>query len=197
MEKIILVRHTEAEGGDNVFRGVTDMGLTPEGLEHAKRVGQEMKTLRIDKIYSSMLSRAFRTAEEIAKPHKLRVVKTPKLNEINFGIFDGLQKEEVLKKHADIYEARGRDMMNHRIPGGGENYADVRARALPFILGEAKKNPGKTLVFVAHRGLMVSILTILLKDKTLEEARKLIGYGGRIFLVHDKGKLRFEKAEND
>ena len=69
---IIFVRHTDAKGGDgDIFRGQTDLDLTPEGFKHAKRIGEKMKDKRIDKIYSSKLKRAIHTAEAIAKPHGL------------------------------------------------------------------------------------------------------------------------------
>lgn len=197
MEKIILVRHTEAEGGNDIYRGQTDLDLVPEGIEHAKRLGEKLKDMHIDKIYTSKLKRAIKTAEGIAEPHGLKLTKTPKLNEINFGIFDGLQRKVVLKKYLDIYKARRKDRIHFRIPGGGENYIDVRDRAQSFILGEAKKNPGKTLMFVAHGSLIKSILSTLIKNKTWDEIGAMLTYGCRVFLKHNGGKLHFVKIVND
>jgi len=190
-----LVRHTDAVGGNMVFRGQTDLDLTPEGLKHAKKLGEKLKDMHIDKIYSSKLKRAIKTAEAIAKTHNLKIIKTPKLNEINFGIFDGLPVEKVKKRYRDIYEARGKDMMNFRIPGG-ESYVDVRNRALPFILKETKKNSGKILMFVTHGSLIRSILITITKDKKIHELKETVGYGCRIFLKHNNGKLKLERIEN-
>ena len=198
MEKIILVRHTEAEGGDgNIFRGQTDLDLLPEGFKHAKKVGEKLKKLKIDKIYSSKLSRAIHTAEAIAGPHKLDITKSPKINEMSFGMFDGLLVKDVKKKYHDILGARNKNRLNFRIPGGGESYVDVSKRALPFILKEAKKNPGKTLMFVAHASLIKAILVSISKNKGLDDFSGMIHYGCRVFLKHDNGKLNFQHVEND
>ncbi len=193
-EKIILIRHVDADGGEDIFRGQIDVDLTPKGLTHAKKLAEKLKTVHMDKIYSSTLKRALKTAEPIAKLHKLKIIKSDKIKEINFGIFDGLTRKEVLEKYPDIYEARGKDMINYRIPKG-ESYADVRKRALKFILSEAKKNPGKTLVFVTHGSLMRSIL-IGMTDKEIDKLKPVIGYGCRIFLEHNNGKLHLVKIEN-
>ena len=194
-EKIILVRHTEAEGGNHVFRGQVDADLLPEGVEHAKRLAKKFRDLHIDKIYSSMLTRSIKTARPIAKTHGLRIISSAEINEISFGIFDGMEREEVLKKYPQIYEQRGRDMMNFRIPGGGESYSDVRKRAAAFILSEAAKNRGETLMFVVHGSLMRSILFPMIKGKTWDELYGLIDYGSSIYLTHDKGKLTLDKIE--
>jgi broad specificity phosphatase PhoE len=193
------VRHTEAEGGIFIFRGRTDLDLLPEGVSHAKAIGRKLAKLRIDEIYSSKLKRAVKTAEEIAKSHKMSVTQAAELNEINFGIFDGNLIEEMKNKYPDIYEARGRDMLNYRIPGGGKSYLDVQKRALRFILEKAKINPGKTLMFVTHGSLIRSVLIKVMKNKKVDDPdlKKLIDYGCRVYLTHNQGKLKLNKIEND
>jgi len=188
------MRHTDAEGGDGVFRGITDMDLTPHGVEHAKMFAKKLRNLHIDRIYASRLQRAIHTAEPIAKMHNLKINKSVKINEINFGVFDGMQVDDVKKKYKDLYEARGRDMHNFRLPGGGESYEDVCKRALPFILHEAGKYPGQTLLFVTHGSLIRSILLKVMKT-THEHLRSQISYGCRVFLKHNKSKLSFQRIE--
>ncbi len=195
-EKIILLRHTEAVGGNTVFRGQTDADLLPEGVKHAQKIARKLETLPIDGIYSSTLKRAIKTATPIAETHKLKLTKTPLLNEISFGIFDGLEKAEVMRKYRDIYEQRGKDMMNFRIPGGGESYTDVRKRALGFILSEAEKNPGKSLMFVVHGSLIKSILAPMMKDTPWEELGSMINYGCRIYMTRER-ELLLDRIEND
>lgn len=198
MERIILMRHTDAKGGDgDIYRGQTDLDLTPRGFRHAKRIAERLKKLHIDKIYSSVLKRAIHTAEPIAEAHNLKLKKSRKINEMSFGIFDGLKVKEVMKKYPDLYKARGKDKMNFRIPGGGENFNDVRKRALSFILGEAKKSRNKTLMFVTHASLMKSVLIDVMKNKSGEEISNMLDYGCRVYLKHNGGKLHFEKVERD
>ena len=194
---IILVRHTDAKGGDgDIFRGQTDLDLTPAGFRHAKRIGKKLKDIQIDRIYSSRLKRAIHTAEAIAKTHDLKVIKNAKINEISFGLFDGLLVKNAKKKYPEIFKAREKDKAGYRIPKGGENYSDVRKRALSFILTEAKKYPGKTLLFVAHASLINSILMQMI-DKSPEKISSMLNYGCRVFLKYNGGKLHFIRIEND
>jgi broad specificity phosphatase PhoE len=203
MERIILVRHTETEGGDmKIYRGITDLDLLPEGFEHAKKLGRLMKDIPVDKIYTSNLKRAFHTAEEIAKFHNLKIIKNAQINELNFGVLDGMKVVDAKSKYPKIVEKREaakngslEDYMNYRFPKG-ESYADVRKRGLSFILNEAKKNPGKTLMFVVHGSLMKSILAYVMK-KNIDQINNMLKYGCRVFLTHENGRLSFERIEND
>ena len=73
--RLIAVRHGEtAWNVDTRIQGQLDIGLNATGLWQAKRVGQALADEDIGVIYASDLSRAWQTAQEIAKPHGLTVL---------------------------------------------------------------------------------------------------------------------------
>ncbi len=62
-----LVRHAEVENPENlVYGSMPGFGLSPQGLEQARRVGRYLGARAVVAIWSSPLEPALRTAEEIA-----------------------------------------------------------------------------------------------------------------------------------
>jgi broad specificity phosphatase PhoE len=64
---IHLVRHAEVDNPDHlVYSDLPGFGLSPRGLEQARRVGRYLGPRPVVAIWSSPLERSLRTAEEIA-----------------------------------------------------------------------------------------------------------------------------------
>ncbi len=62
-----LVRHAEVDNPDHlVYGSMSGFGLSPHGLEQARRVGRYLGPRPVVSIWSSPLERSLRTAEEIA-----------------------------------------------------------------------------------------------------------------------------------
>jgi probable phosphoglycerate mutase len=84
---------------------------------------------------SSPLPRARTTMEivlaELGLP-KDHYHTDPRLQEINLGLWDGLTDAEARALDPAMFEKRGNDKWDVRVPGG-ENYADVAVRAESWI----------------------------------------------------------------
>ena len=66
MNKLILLRHGQSQWNfENKFTGWKDVALTEKGQNEARKAGQLIKKykIKIDKIFSSNLQRANKTAE--------------------------------------------------------------------------------------------------------------------------------------
>ena len=54
--RIIIERHGQSIGNaERIYLGITDLGLTDEGVEQAKITAEALKDEKIDVIYSSDL----------------------------------------------------------------------------------------------------------------------------------------------
>lgn len=101
MGKLILVRHGKSLWNiANIFTGWTDIDLAPEGIEEANIAGEIIKEhhIAIDICYSSYLKRAIRTGLiilEHANMMHIDFLKSWKLNERNYGAWQGQNKEEI------------------------------------------------------------------------------------------------------
>ena len=95
MVRLILARHGEADGSREFrFNGSSDVALTPNGEEQARRLADALAPLAPDAIYSSPLLRARATAEAIAARTELPLHELPELREQSYGSWERLTSRE-------------------------------------------------------------------------------------------------------
>jgi probable phosphoglycerate mutase len=152
--RLIAVRHGEtAWTVDTRIQGQLDIGLNETGLWQARRAGGALADEPIGVVYASDLSRAWQTAEEIAKPHGLAVQSEPRLRERAFGHFEGLSFAEIeatLPVQAKLWRERDPEFE----PDGGESLLVFRDRVTGVASELAARHPGELVVLVAHGGVM-------------------------------------------
>ena len=93
MGRIYFVRHGETVWNrEKRIAGSTDVALTEKGREEAEERGKELEKLglKVDRIYSSPLSRAYDTALIIASHLNVEVEKDERLREQDFGYWEGV-----------------------------------------------------------------------------------------------------------
>jgi 2,3-bisphosphoglycerate-dependent phosphoglycerate mutase len=107
MSKLVLLRHGQSQWNlENRFTGWVDVDLTAEGEAQARRGGELLKQagVRFDRVFSSVLTRANRTAEIAlaeAGQGDLPLIRDWRLNERHYGGLTGLDKAETAAKHGD------------------------------------------------------------------------------------------------
>ncbi|MCR6478059.1 histidine phosphatase family protein [Variovorax sp. ZS18.2.2] len=152
--RLIAVRHGEtAWNVDTRIQGQIDIGLNATGLWQAQRAGQALADEDIGVIYASDLSRAWQTAEAIAKPHGLAVQSEPRLRERAFGHLEGMsfaEIESMLPEDAKRWRERDPEFE----PVGGESLLTFRDRVTRVAAELAARHPGQLVTLVAHGGVM-------------------------------------------
>ncbi len=161
MTEIILARHGETEwNAAEVFRGRIDIELNESGMKQAELVAEYLSRIKIDAIYSSPLKRALKTAEMIARYHKLGVEIAPGLIDFDYGNWQGLAHEQVKTRYKGLYA----EWTNHpdkvKIPSG-ESLEGVRKRAVGVVSNVIAKYKG-TVVLVSHRVVNKVLISALL-----------------------------------
>ena len=162
------MRHGEVDGnstqagGRLTFAGWVDKPLTARGETQAQAVAKRFEREKLEAIYSSDLSRARRTAELIAQPHKLEVRVESAFRELSYGVWEGLGLEEIERDWLETWRARQADAENVA-PPEGENYADLWRRLEPawesLVNGFGKE---ANVVLVAHNGTIRTLICHLL-----------------------------------
>lgn len=151
MTSIYLVRHGQtAWNKEEIFRGRRDVPLDETGLKQAELAGEYFKELKIDAIYSSPLSRAWQTAERIAKFHRLRIQPLEGIIDMSFGQWEGHPHQEIREMDQETYRQWREEPHQVRLPGG-ETLDEVRSRAMAALEEVVRLNSGKTIVLVSHR----------------------------------------------
>ncbi|MCU0607831.1 MAG: histidine phosphatase family protein [Candidatus Edwardsbacteria bacterium] len=117
--KILLIRHGRtAWNKELVFRGGADVPLDRAGVSQASSLAARLRRVRLAAVYSGPLSRARRTAELAAAPHRLPVTVLPGLDDMRFGAWEGRPLADVERTQPQRFSCWQREPWNLRIPGG-------------------------------------------------------------------------------
>ena len=102
---LYFLRHGQtALSREDVFCGSgLDPELTPEGLEMAHAFAKAYREVQWHAVYSSSLRRSITTAQPICDALKINLEIRAGLNEIAYGRWEGLTKEQVSKEFHDEY----------------------------------------------------------------------------------------------
>ena len=98
--KLVLLRHGQSVWNrEDRFTGWTDVDLSPQGIEEARRAGQLLRAegYRFDMAYTSVLKRAIRTlwiALDELDQMWIPVERSWRLNERHYGALQGSYKSE-------------------------------------------------------------------------------------------------------
>lgn len=182
MGKLVLVRHGQSQWNlENRFTGWVDVDITPLGEEEAHRAGRELKGIKFDLAFTSVLKRAQETLkiilDEIGQPD-LPTEKDQALNERHYGDLQGLNKAETAKKYGDEQVHIWRRSFDVK-PPNGESLKDTAARTLPYF--NAKILPAATAgrnVLVSAHGNSLRAIVMGLEKLSPEQILKVeIGTG--------------------
>ncbi len=146
--RLILTRHGQTvENVKGVMAGQSHGTLTEKGRQQATDLAERLSTEHIDAIYSSDLSRASETALAIAEKHPhTPLFLVPELREGDMGPYTG--------------KPPGSIDWNNR-PAGIETREAMRERSQKILDVARKAYPSGTVVFVAHNGINLALLSLL------------------------------------
>ena len=149
MKTIIMVRHGQSQTNvRKVFTGQIDAPLTDLGRHQAELMATYLDQYKVDKIYTSSLSRAVETAREIAARQNCPMEKCDALMEINSGLWQGLTFTEIAETYPQTYEV-WRTNIGKTKPEGGETCEQLYDRVTAF-LKKVLSEPEQTICFVCH-----------------------------------------------
>src|SRR5262245_60171235 len=125
--RVFLVRHGETVlAAEDRFAGATDVQLSQDGRNQAKRLANRLRNERIVAIYASPLGRTVETASILAEPHGLPVQTCDGLREISHGHWEQMTRRDVEKQFPEEAAAWEKDPYTFA-PAGGESGLAVTA----------------------------------------------------------------------
>ena len=150
--KLILIRHGETEGNStDRYWGRTDVALSELGMRQAEKLRHRLKPERIDRVYTSQLKRAYRTAEIITRGREMELLRRRELNEINFGKVEGMNFEEIAVSYPELVSlwAGGSSVLTFP---GGESFENFVARAQKFLNSLKEQDKDEVIAVIGHGG---------------------------------------------
>ena len=162
MSRIILIRHGQTEWNrEERFRGRVDIDLDEVGISQAKAAAEWVTPWEVAAIYSSPLKRAMATAEAIAARLGLPVEILEGLNDMHFGVWQGMPIAEAEEKYPQLFDIWRYSPEQLRIPDG-ETLEDVRSRVVATVDDLVAKHQNETVALVTHRVVCKVLLCHLL-----------------------------------
>lgn len=193
MTRIYIVRHAEAEG--NLYRrihGQYDSYLTDMGHRQVTALEKRFKSIKIDAVYSSDMTRTTQTATAIYKPKKLPLHVMPELREVNMGIWEDLCWGEVEDEFPEQlrYYNSSPDKWNIE---GGEDFFHLQSRIVAAVLRIAAENEGSVVAIVTHGGAIRALLGHILNVEPFNISKIQYCDNTAVSLINiSQGKINLE-----
>ncbi len=152
--EIILIRHGETEwNSQNRMQGHSNSDLSSVGQAQIQALGQWMKNVPFDLIYSSDSLRAKQTAEAITQFSGHELQFDQRLREKNLGVFEGLTSEEARERHPEVFRLF-KTAGSKYVIDEGESTQQLQDRALEIVNEIRIKHPEERVLLVTHGGFI-------------------------------------------
>ncbi len=168
---VTLIRHTKLKLADGVCYGRTDLDVANTFEDEARIVLKAAP--EADVIISSPLTRCQKLAHYIAAARGLTVQLDIRLQEMNFGAWEGQRWADIPKIELDAWAA---DFLNAR-PHGGESVAMLRDRTGDAVADYGTRDHRHILI--THAGVIKAALS---DGDSADDFSTHVDFGGAITL---------------
>jgi len=199
--KLYIVRHGETEW--NVikrFQGQLNTPLTEKGIKKLKETGKKLENVLFDEVYTSELGRTVASAEIILNENrgyrnkKRELKKLAELNEVYFGVWQGLTYEEVLLKYPEEGDNYFYDVKNYKAENvEAENLKDALERFLKGINKILNIHKSGNILVVTHGTVFEMFINYVKNNSIFDiDERTLMGNGDYKIFSYKDGKFQEE-----
>lgn len=181
--RLYVVRHGEPARRD-IFYGFHDVELSARGQAQARAHADQLGEIPFAAIYASDLSRARQGAQLVADRRSLPVRIETDLREMSLGELEGMPRDEAVRRYPGYADRSYLDMLDTRMPGGGESVRDLAERVLRCTERIASAHAGPitagrwpTVLVYAHNTVARVLLAMAAGAGVAGYARFLQRYG--------------------
>ena len=199
--KLYIVRHGETEW--NVikrFQGQLNTPLTEKGMEKLRETGKKLENVLFDEVYTSELGRTVASAEIILnenrgyKNKKRELQKLAELNEVYFGVWQGLTYEEVFLKYPEEGNNYFYNVKNYNAENvEAEKLEDALERFLKGINKILDSHESGNILIVTHGTVFEMFMNYVANNSIFDiDERTLMGNGDYKVFSYKDGKFQEE-----
>jgi len=136
-----------------LFQGRSDIPLNDDGIAQAHAAARRLQSAPPDRIVSSPLIRAMKTAEIAALALSRPVAIDDGIIECDFGSLEGQSVHDAMQQHG----ITAMEDLVTILPADGEAWADVTARSLRCVSQWLHRHPNAEILFVCHDAVMQAL----------------------------------------
>jgi alpha-ribazole phosphatase len=168
---IVAVRHPKPAIAASICYGQLDVALAEPPAAAAKTLIDRLAQQRFDRIVASPLQRARHLAAAVAEGLGLSLDVDPRLQEMSFGVWEGLAWDAITREDIDAWAA---DPLGYR-PRGGETVGELASR-VEQIWREAAATTRHEL-WITHAGPMRCLYALMRKQPLAQCLDQRFEYG--------------------
>ncbi len=160
--KLYLAISGQSQGEeDKMIVGQLNTALTLTGKQEARQLTQALQWEPLSAIYASPLTRAVETASPIAEHHRLPILTCDGLKAQHYGDLEGKIIHECNVAESKQWSKRPINPAHHRVHRG-ETFFELLSRVWVCLEKIYNREPGGTVLIVAHRSTNQAILSYLM-----------------------------------
>lgn len=168
MLTLYITRHGETVWNTQKrMQGWSDSDLTENGISNAVSLGDRMKEIKLDVIYTSPSKRTITTANLIKGEREIPIILDENLREINMGLWEGQTLSDIEQKYPIEYDAFWNTPHLYKTLNG-ESFAMLHKRVLNAINSIQDKHSSGNILIVTH-SVVIKTLLAFFKNYPLEK----------------------------
>lgn len=157
---LYITRHGETEWNkEGRLQGWKNSNLTEHGRNNAQLLGERLKNVDFEAIFSSPSGRTQETTDLIRGDREIPVIYDDNLKEIHMGDWEGKVREDIIEKYPNEFYAFWHDPVNYT-PIGGETFEELRSRAEKVLQRIKEEIPSGNILIVTHAIMIKTLFTI-------------------------------------
>lgn len=193
MVDLYITRHGQTVWNiERRFQGRKDSPLTELGRTQASLLHERIKNFDLDAIYTSPSKRTMETTRLIKGGLDIPVYEAEELYEMNFGDWEGMSIDEVLKDYSQVYEHLVYEPSKY-VPITGETFEEIFNRTKRIIEHIKEKHEAQKILIVTH-GLTRKVLMAQFHKSSIDDFWKSESIAKQTSLTHvrieDSGESR-------
>ena len=160
---IYLLRHGQTEENKKgSYYGNLDISLNAVGIAQGNKAKDFFKDIKLDKVYVSHKKRTLEMAKLVMGQKEIEIIVDERINETNFGDFEGKTYEEIQRLYPKECLDWEKDWKEF-VPPNGESYIQLSNRVKSFM-EHTKKLECDNILICSHSGVMRAVYCYIMDE---------------------------------
>jgi probable phosphoglycerate mutase len=178
MLRIVLIRPGSTDYDlEERIQGTLDIPLSTRGVSEVVALADQLKDKGIETIYASSSQSVRQTAEVIAQRLGLRVKRLVRMQNLDYGLWQGLPVSEVRHKQPKVYR-QWQEQPENVCPPEGEMLSEAEER-VRVCLSKLLRRHKEGVIAVVVPEPLASLARHFVKNDELGDLWKALGGHGR------------------
>lgn len=189
--RLYVARHGETMWNiENKLQGWSDSALTNNGVRNAKLLGERLKNVHFQSVYSSSSERALTTTNIVFENRNESIIPLDDLREIQLGNWEGQTFAQLERQYPQQFPAFIQRSANYS-PEQGESFAEVQTRIKNVVDRIIAENESGNIFIMTH-SVCIEVLLAYYQNISLDQLGTLPTIHGTSVTIIDVNENQFD-----